>query len=213
MFMGMLDQADWGVFQRSETWKAFGIAVVLFGVIAFAGLSLFDSMDEIFESDAEPAPIPEIIVQSLNRTGIEDNYTTEGEIRLSELRGDVIILDLLAHDCSNCHAVQAHLEEYMDEWKQTADENGVGFHIVGYGAWYQESLEYLNESGGEYTVPLYPTGLGSTTSALLEDGSTTDPVKLFTTAGTGQIPGVMVIDVEGYIVERQATGTPIGGWG
>ena len=108
--MGMLDQADWGVFQRSETWKAFGVAIVLFGVIAFAGLSLFDSMDEIFESDAEPAPIPEIIVQSLNRTGIEDNYTTEGEIRLSELRGDVIILDLLAHDCSNCHAVQAHLE-------------------------------------------------------------------------------------------------------
>ena len=211
--MGMLDQADWGVFKRSETWKAFGIAVVLFGVIAFAGLSLFDSMDEIFESDAEPAPIPEIIVQSLNRTGIEDSYTTEGEIRLSELRGDVIILDLLAHDCSNCHAVQAHLEEYMDEWKQTADENGVGFHIVGYGAWYQESLEYLNESGGEYTVPLYPTGLGSTESAVLEDGSTTDPVKLFTTAGTGQIPVVMVIDVEGYIVERQATGTPIGGWG
>ena len=57
--MGVLDQADWGwFFQRSETWKAFGVAVVLFGVIAFAGLSLFDSMDEIFESDAEPAPIP-----------------------------------------------------------------------------------------------------------------------------------------------------------
>ena len=212
--MGMLEQADWGVFKRSETWKAFGVAVVLFGVIAFAGLSLFDSMDEIFESDAEPAPIPNIVIQSLNRTGIEDNYTnSDGEIRLSEMRGDVIILDLMAHDCSNCHAVQAHLEENMDDWKATADANGVGFHIFGYGAWYQESLEYLNESGGEYTVPLYPTGLGSTEAAILEDGSTTDPKKLFTTAGTGQIPVVMVIDVEGYIVERQATGTPINGWG
>ena len=127
----MLDQADWGVFKRSETWKAFGVAVVLFGVIAYAGLSLFDSMDEIFESDAEPAPIPEIIIQSLNRTGIEENYTnSDGEIRLSEMRGDVIILDLMAHDCSNCHAVQAHLENNMDDWKATADANGVGFHIL-----------------------------------------------------------------------------------
>ena len=56
------------------------------------------------------------------------------------------------------------------------------------------------------------TGLGSTEAAILENGSTTDPKKLFTTAGTGQIPVVLVIDVEGYIVERQATGTPIGGW-
>ena len=62
-------------------------------------------------------------------------------------------------------------------------------------------------------MPLYPTGLGSTEAAILEDGSTTDPKKLFTTAGAGQIPVVMVIDVEGYIVERQATGTPIAGWG
>ena len=79
--MGMLEQADWGVFKRSETWKAFGVAVVLFGVIAFAGLSLFDSMDEIFQSDAEPAPIPEIVIDSLNRDGIESNYTnSEGQI-------------------------------------------------------------------------------------------------------------------------------------
>ena len=96
--------------------------------------------------------------------------------------------------------------------KETADANGVGFHIFGYGAWYQESLEYLNDSGGEYNVPLYPTGLGSTEAAILEDGSTTrDPKQLFTTAGAGQIPVVMVIDVEGHIVERQATETPIAG--
>ena len=212
--MGVLDQADWGVFKRSETWKAFGVAVVLFGVIAFAGLSLFDSMDEIFQSDADPAPIPEIVIDSLNRDGIESNFTnSNGQIQLSDLRGDVIILDLMARDCGSCHYVQEHLEQEMEGWKETAEQNDVGFHIIAYGAWYSESLDYLNTSLGEYTVPLYPTGLGSTEAATLADGSSADPKQLFTTAGTGQIPVVMVIDVEGYIIERQATGTPISGWG
>ena len=35
----------------------------------------------------------------------------------------------------------------MDDWK-TADANGVGFHIFGYGAWYQETLEYLGTTKG-----------------------------------------------------------------
>ena len=37
--MGLLQQADWDVFKRSETWKAFGVAVIMFGTIAFAGLT------------------------------------------------------------------------------------------------------------------------------------------------------------------------------
>ena len=219
--MGLLQQADWDVFKRSETWKAFGVAVIMFGTIAYAGLTLFDSFDEIFESDADPAPIPHIIIDSLNRTGVESVIADEnGEINLTSLRGDVIILDLMAHDCSQCHAVQEHLESNIDDWRETAEENGVGFHIIAYGAWYIEDLEYLNTSTPPdanietpYVVPKYPTGLGSTDAAILADGSTTDPVRLFTTAGTGQIPVVMVIDVEGYIVERQATGSPINGWG
>ena len=219
--MGLLKQADWDVFKRSETWKAFGIAVIMFGTIAFAGLTLFDSMDEIFESDADPAPIPHIVIDSLNRTGVESDVADEnGQINLTSLRGDVIILDLMAHDCSNCHAVQEHLESNIDDWRETAEKNGVGFHIIAYGAWYNEDVEYLNTSTPPdakvetpYIVPKYPTGLGSTNAAILADGSTTDPVRLFTTAGTGQIPVVMVIDVEGYIVERQATGSPINGWG
>ena len=219
--MGLLKQADWDVFKRSETWKAFGIAVIMFGTIAFAGLTLFDSMDEIFESDADPAPIPHIVIDSLNRTGVESDIADEnGQINLTSLRGDVIILDLMAHDCSNCHAVQEHLESNIDDWRETAEKNGVGFHIIAYGAWYNEDVEYLNTSTPPdakvetpYIVPKYPTGLGSTNAAILADGSTTDPVRLFTTAGTGQIPVVMVIDVEGYIVERQATGSPINGWG
>ena len=153
--MGLLQQADWDVFKRSETWKAFGIAVIMFGTIAFAGLTLFDSIDDIFESDADPAPLPDIVFDSLNRTGVESVIADEnGLISTSSLRGDVIIFDMMAHDCSNCHYVQGHIEENMDAWEALAEENGVGLHILGYGSWYDESVSYLNESGGEYTVPL-----------------------------------------------------------
>ena len=54
--------------------------------------------------------------------------------------------------------------------------------------------------------------MGSADSGELNGGKVVDPVRLFTTAGTGQIPVVMVIDEEGYIIERQATGSPTDKW-
>ncbi len=211
--MGLLDQADWGVFKQKDTWQAFAIAVVMFGAISFAALSMFDSMDELFQSDAEPAPIPDIVFESLNRSDVEAGLVNEtGWFHLNEHRGSIIILDLMARDCSNCHLVQEHIEEEMDEWQATARANNKSLKIFAYGAWDIESVEYLNESGGEYTVPLYPTGFGSTEAAVLEDGSTTDPVRLFTTGGAGQIPVVLIFDEEGYIIAQQATGTPADGW-
>ena len=211
--MGLLDQADWGVFKQKDTWQAFVIAVVMFGAISFAALSMFDSMDELFQSDAEPAPIPNLVYESLNRSDVEAGYVNEtGWFNLNDHRGSVIILDLMARDCSNCHLVQEHIENEMDDWQTTAQANNKSLKIFAYGAWYGESVEYLSESGGEYTVPLYPTGFGSTEAAVLEDGSTADPVRLFTTGGTGQIPVVLILDEEGYIIAQQATGTPIDGW-
>ena len=211
--MGMLDTMDLGVFKRLETWKAFAIAAVMFVSISFAALSMFDSMDDIFQSDAEPEPIPNMVFESLNRTGIESNLVNEtGWFNLEDLRGSIIILDFMAHDCSNCHAVQYHLEENMDNWSEIASENGKTFHIVAYGSWYGEDIEYLNESDDRYSVPLYPTGMGYDDSAILDNGERVDPVRLFTTSGTGQIPVVMVIDEEGYIIERQATGSPTDQW-
>lgn len=211
--MGMLDNIDYGVFKRSETWKAFGIAAIMFVVISFGALTMFDSMDEIFQSDADPEPIPDMVFESLNRTGIESEIVNEtGWFNLNELRGAIIVLDLMAHDCSNCHAVQEHLEKNMESWQEIADENGKEFHMIAYGAWYGEDIEYLNQSDERYSVPLYPTGMGYATSAILADGSKVDPVRLFTTAGTGQIPVVMIIDEEGYIIERQTTGSPTDGW-
>ena len=211
--MGVLEQADWGVFKQKSTWQAFAIAVVMFGTISFAALSMFDSMDELFQSDAEPAPIPNLVFESLNRSDVEAGFVNEtGWFNLDDHRGSVIVLDLMARDCSNCHAVQAHLEENMGGWMNTAQKANKSLKIFAYGAWYGESVEYMNESGGPYTVPLYPTGFGSVDAAVLADGSTTDPVRLFTTGGTGQIPVVLIIDEEGYIIAQQATGSPADGW-
>ena len=208
-----VQSTDFGVFKRSETWKAFAIAGIMFVCISYAALSMFDSMDEIFQSDAEPEPIPNIVFESLNRTGIESELVNQtGWFNLDDLRGSIIIFDMMAHDCSNCHAVQYHLEDKMIEWQTLADESNKSFHIIAYGSWYGEDLAYLNESDANYDVPLYPTGMGYAESVILEDGGTTDPVRLFTTAGTGQIPVVMVIDEEGYIIERQATGSPTDKW-
>jgi len=211
--MGLLDQADFGVFKEKTTWQAFAIAVVMFGTISFAALSMFDSMDELFQSDAEPAPIPNIIFESLNRSDVEAGLVNEtGWFNLNEHRGSIIIFDMMAHDCSNCHAVQDYIEAEMDGWHQLANDSGKSLKIFGYGSYYYEGIDYLNESSGAYTVPLYPTGHGSLQAAVLEDGSTTDPVRLFTTGGTGQIPVVMILDEEGYIIETQATGTPADFW-
>ena len=211
--MGLLDQADWGVFKQKDTWQAFAIAIVMFGAISFAALSMFDSMDELFQSDAEPAPIPNIVFESLNRSDVEAGFVNEtGWFNLNDHRGSVIILDLMARDCSNCHLVQEHIEEEMEDWHATANASGKSLKIFAYGAWYDESVNYLNKSSGAYSVPLYPTGFGSAEAAVLEDDSTADPVRLFTTGGTGQIPVVLIIDEEGYIIAQQATGTPIDGW-
>ena len=140
--MGFLDQVDFGVFKEKTTWEAFGVALVMFATISFAALSMFDSMDELFQSDAEPAPVPNIVFESLNRTGVETNLTNEtGFINLDEHRGSVIILDLMARDCSNCHAVQAHIEANMEDWQRSAEENNTSLKIFAYGAWYGETLE------------------------------------------------------------------------
>ncbi len=211
--MRMISQVDFGVFKRSETWKAFGIALVMFGTISFAALSMFDSMDEIFQSDADPAPIPNMIFESLNRSDYESSLVNEtGWIHLEDHIGDIIILDFMARDCTNCHTVQTHLEDNLAKWTELANQSNKTLTVLAYGSWYSESLDDLNQSIGEYHVPYYATGIGSTDSAILEDGSTTDPVRLFTTAGTGQIPVVMVLDEEGYIIARQSTGTPTDKW-
>ena len=80
-----------------------------------------------------------------------------------------MIIDMMAHDCANCHAIQYHLEERMGYWESLVEERELA--IIAYGSWYDESLEYLNQSDSDYTVPKYPTGLGSTEAAIFENGT------------------------------------------
>jgi len=203
---------DLRTFARKETYVALGIGLILFSLIAYAGLSVFGISSTMFAQSGESIPIDELEFQTLNRTGIEDNITNDtGWFRLSEHQGKVVIIDMMAHDCSNCHGVQARIEDKMNEWHSLSDEREL--IIIGYGSYYSESLEYLNKSGGEYTVPLYPTGLGSTTAAVVNGTERADPNRLFTPGGTGVIPVVMVIDTEGYIIASESSSTPAQGWG
>ena len=203
---------DLRTFARKETYVALGIGFLLFSLIAYAGLSVFGISSTMFAQSGESIPIDELEFQTLNRTGIEDNITNDtGWFRLSEHQGKVVILDMMAHDCSNCHGVQARIEDKMSEWHSLSDEREL--IIIGYGSYYSESLEYLNSSGGEYTVPLYPTGLGSTTAAVVNGTERADPNRLFTPGGTGVIPVVMVIDIEGYIIASESSSTPAQGCG
>ncbi|HJN55052.1 MAG TPA: ATP-binding cassette domain-containing protein, partial [Candidatus Poseidoniales archaeon] len=118
--------------------------------------------EEMLEPEAEP--IPDLLFPTLNRTGIESQITNDtGWFQLSDHPGKVVIIDMMAHDCSNCHDVQNHIEDEMDGWYAQASDREL--LIIGYGAWYQESLTYLNMSEGAYTVPRYATGLGSTDAA------------------------------------------------
>ena len=203
---------DLRTFARKETYVALGIGLILFSLIAYAGLSVFGISSTMFAQSGESIPIEELEFQTLNRTGIEDNITNDtGWFRLSEHQGKVVVLDMMAHDCSNCHGVQARIEDKMDEWHSLSEEREL--IIIGYGSYYSESLEYLNKSGGEYSVPLYPTGLGSTTAAVVNGTERADPNRLFTPGGTGVIPVVMVIDTEGYIIASESSSTPAQGWG
>ena len=188
--MGVLSKADFSVFKQADTYKALGISIALFLVIAYGSLTLYGNLGTLFGADGEPEEIPDFVFQSLNRTDVEQQgYVNEtGWFNTSQFRGEVLVIDFMAADCSNCHVVQERLETNMDNWMSEAEANGTKLNIIAYGAWYTESLSKLNSSNIEYTVPTYPTGLGTTDSAVYENGTTTDPVRLFTPKGAGAIP-------------------------
>ena len=194
------------VFAEKQTWYAFLISVILFFVIAYSGLSVFGMTTSKFgvSDNAEIAPNFEMI--SLNRTGIESNYTNDtGWFELEEHRGKVVILDFMAHDCLACHGVQAHLEENMPIWNEMETEYEL--LIVAVGAWYEEEFWYLNKSdeGGGYHVPYYFTGKGSIESVIVNE-TTGERGDLREYYNALTIPVVYVVDHEGYLIAKN-TGT------
>lgn len=195
---------DLKVFFQKQTWQAFLISIVLFSLIAYSGLTVFGMTTSRFgvSDDAQLAPNFEMI--SLNRTGIESNYTNEtGWFELEEHRGKVVILDFMAHDCLACHGVQYHLEDKMQEWYDLDSEYEL--LIVAIGAWYTEPFDYLNESDDNYHVPYYFTGKGSDESVIVNE-STNERGDLREFYNAWTIPVVYVIDHEGYLIAKN-TGT------
>ena len=85
---------DFSVLRQKDTWKAFGIGLVLFCVIGFASLSLFGLSTSIYGVSDEIEPVSDFIAPTMNRTGIDDTIPlVNGSMQLSELRGNVVILD------------------------------------------------------------------------------------------------------------------------
>ena len=195
---------DLRVFIQKQTWQAFLISILLFSLIAYSGLTVFGLTTSKFgvTDDAQIAPNFEMI--SLNRTGIESNYTNDtGWFELEEHRGKVIILDFMAHDCLACHGVQYHLEENMQSWYDLDTEYEL--LIVAIGAWYTEPFDYLNQSDDNYHVPYYFTGKGSVESVIVNE-TTNERGDLREYYNAWTIPVVYVVDHEGYLIAKN-TGT------
>ena len=195
---------DLRVFIQKQTWQAFLISILLFSLIAYSGLTVFGLTTSKFgvTDDAQIAPNFEMI--SLNRTGIESNYTNDtGWFELEEHRGKVIILDFMAHDCLACHGVQYHLEENMQSWYDLDTEYEL--LIVAIGAWYTEPFDYLNQSDDNYHVPYYFTGKGSVESVIVNE-TTNERGDLREYYNAWTIPVVYVVDHEVYLIAKN-TGT------
>ena len=141
---------DLGVFKDSTTWKALGIGIVLFSIIGYAGLSMFDLASSGYGVDRDNIRLaPDFEVESVNRSIEESGYVNEtGWFQLSEHRGKVVILDFMAIDCANCHLVQAHLEKQFDDWREYDGDYEIV--IISVGMWYSvESLNMLNNTFGD----------------------------------------------------------------
>ena len=211
--MGILKDklgVDLAIFGQKHTWQAFFVSVILFTTIAYVGLTIFGLSSSMFGVSDDVSKATDFEIETANRTGIEDNITNDtGWFRLSDHIGKVVIIDFMAHDCSNCHHVQSHVEEKMDDWNNLNSKYPLV--IVGVGSWYSEGLDYLNSSDSEYTVPKYAVGLGGTESAIINE-TANERGDIRTSYNILSIPVIYVIDHEGYMVARESTGTPLDGW-
>ena len=193
-FLGM----DFSVFREKNTWNAFVISIILFATIAYAGLTIFGLTSTMLSTSDEATLAPDFEIETVNRTDIESPLVNEtGWFKLSDHRGKVVVIDFMAHDCSGCHVVQERIENNMNSWQNRNGSYEVV--IIAVGAWYEESLEYLNTTDSKYHVPYYATGLGST-SAVIVNETTGERGDIRVQYNAIAIPIAYVLDHEGYIV-------------
>ena len=184
----MVAGLDFGVLRQRETWQAFGVGIVLFCIIGYSSLSLFGLSSSAYGVSEDVELVPDFEVASMNRTGIDDAIADDsGVVRLSSLRGNVVVLDFMAVDCGNCHYVQEHIDLNIDAWSGLG--GGYPGVAISIGSWYGYN--------------------GATDSVLLDDGGRGDLVEYYSAQN---LPLALVIDHEGYVVAKEGTGTPLDGW-
>ena len=203
---------DFGVLRERDTWKGFGVGVVLFCIIGYSSLSLFGLSSSAYGVSDVVEVSPDFEVESMNRTGIDDAIADDsGMIRLSDLRGSVIVLDFMAVDCANCHYVQEHIDQRIEEWGALEGEYPVVALSVA--TWYAyEDFDRINSTFGDSDSDKHmswPVANGGPDSVILDDGTRGDLVEHYFAQA---IPLVLVIDHEGYAVAKEGTGTPLDGW-
>lgn len=203
---------DLRVLHEQDTWKAFGIGIVMFCMIAYASLGIFGVSSSLYGVSDEVERVPDFEVMTMNRTGIDDSIAGEdGAVRLSDLQGSVVILDFMAVDCANCHYVQGHIEDRLDAWQGSGSDYPVV--ALSIASWYgYESFDWINETFGDSGSDKHmrwPVANGASDAVILEDESRGDLVEYY---AAQNLPLVYVIDHEGYVVAKEGTGTPLDGW-
>ena len=114
----MVAGLDFDVLRQKKTWQAFGVGVVLFCIIGYSSLTLFGLSASAYGVSDDIELVPDFEIATMNRTGVDDGIADDsGMVRLSNLRGSVVILDFMAVDCSNCHYVQTHIEQNLENWQ------------------------------------------------------------------------------------------------
>ncbi len=203
---------DFDVLSQKETWQAFVVGMVLFCIIGYSSLTLFGLSASAYGVSDEVVPVPDFEVSTMNRTGIDDVIADEnGVVRLSDLQGNVVVIDFMAVDCANCHYVQTHIEQEIANWEALLGPHDV--IVLSIGTWYgYESFDRINETFGDTRSAKHmswPVANGGTDVVLLENGERGDLVEYYSAQA---IPIVIVVDHEGYVVAKESTGTPLDGW-
>ncbi|MED5273878.1 MAG: cytochrome c biogenesis protein CcdA [Candidatus Thermoplasmatota archaeon] len=203
---------DFGVLREGDTWRGFGVGVVLFCIIGYSSLSLFGLSSSAYGVSENAVVVPDFEVESMNRTGIDDLIADDsGVIRLSDLRGNVVVLDFMAVDCANCHYVQEHIDRNIGEWGDLDGDYPV--IALSVATWYAyEDFDRINSTFGDSDSDKHmswPVANGGPDSVILDDGTRGDLVEHYFAQA---IPLVLVIDHEGYAVAKESTGTPLDGW-
>tara|TARA_B100000676_G_C18025701_1_gene815460 strand:- start:309 stop:1754 length:1446 start_codon:yes stop_codon:yes gene_type:complete len=208
----MVAGLDFDVLRQKETWQAFVVGVVLFCIIGYSSLTLFGLSASAYGVTDEVVPVPDFEVSTMNRAGIDDVIADEnGMVRLSDLQGNVVVIDFMAVDCANCHYVQTHIEQEIANWEALEGPHDV--IVLSIGTWYgYESFDRINETFGDTGSDKHmswPVANGGTDVVILENGDRGDLVEYYSAQA---IPIVIVVDHEGYVVAKESTGTPLDGW-